>query len=121
MTEEDCIVGILWHVDVIKYSYPGDQLKKSWKLVGIGVYVVEGLVGNLMERGHWEEKSPKWNDNIKTVFQDIDYSVDWIDLAQDRKKWWDRVNEMSGCIKGAELLVWLRRCEILKKESAVWS
>jgi len=54
--------------------------------VGIGVYVVEGLVGNLMERGHWEEKSPKWNDNIKTVFQDIDYSVDWIDLAQDRKK-----------------------------------
>jgi len=40
-----------------------------------GVYVGEVCTevwwGDLMERDHWEEKSPKWNDNIKSDLQDV--------------------------------------------------
>jgi hypothetical protein len=34
----------------------------------------------------------RWENNIKTDFQEILLTVDWIDLAQDRGKWYDAVN-----------------------------
>jgi hypothetical protein len=35
----------------------------------------------------------RWEDNIKMNLQDVVWgSMDWVDLAQDRDKWWARVN-----------------------------
>ena len=43
-----------------------------------------GLLGKL--RGRWE-------DNIKTDLKEIGWDVvDWIDIVQDRDRWWDLVN-----------------------------
>jgi hypothetical protein len=49
--------------------------------------------------GRPEEKRPlgrprrRWEDNIKTNFQDVEWEgVEWIALAQDRDGWWANVN-----------------------------
>ena len=35
----------------------------------------------------------RWEDNIKMDFQEVGCaSMDWIELAQDRDRWWARVN-----------------------------
>ena len=35
----------------------------------------------------------RWKDNIKTDLQEVGCGgMDWIDLAQDREKWWTLVN-----------------------------
>jgi hypothetical protein len=35
----------------------------------------------------------RWNDNIKTDFQEVECGgMDWIDLAQDRNRWWVLLN-----------------------------
>jgi hypothetical protein len=35
----------------------------------------------------------KWEDNIKMDLQDVGWGgMDWIDLAQDRGRWWVLVN-----------------------------
>jgi len=39
--------------------------------------------------------------------------MNWIDLAQDRDRWWaivNVVNEPSGSIKCGEFIVWPRNC-----------
>jgi hypothetical protein len=36
----------------------------------------------------------RWDDNIKTNFQSVGWSVDWIDLAPDRERWRDFVNRV---------------------------
>ena len=36
-----------------------------------------------------------WEDNIKMDLQEVGREgMDWIDLAQDRERWWARVNEV---------------------------
>ena len=49
--------------------------------------------------GKPEEKRPlggpgrRWEDNIKMDFQEVGCGdMDWIDLAQDRDRWWALVN-----------------------------
>jgi hypothetical protein len=35
----------------------------------------------------------RWEDNIKTDLQEVGCeSMDWIELAQDRDRWWELVN-----------------------------
>ena len=35
----------------------------------------------------------RWEDSIKMDFQEVGcWGVDWIDLAQDRDRWWASVN-----------------------------
>jgi hypothetical protein len=35
----------------------------------------------------------RWEDNIKVDLQEVGYgSMDWIELAQDRDRWWADVN-----------------------------
>jgi len=35
----------------------------------------------------------RWEDNIKMDLQEVGYSgIDWIELAQDRDRWWVLVN-----------------------------
>jgi len=37
--------------------------------------------------------SPRWEDNIKMYLQEVGWGgVDWIDLAQDRDRWWALLN-----------------------------
>jgi len=38
----------------------------------------------------------KWEDNIRMDLQDVGYGgMDWIELAQDRDKWWALLNEIN--------------------------
>jgi hypothetical protein len=40
-----------------------------------------------------ERPRHRWQDNIKTDLQEIGWEhMDWIDVVQDRKKWWALVN-----------------------------
>jgi hypothetical protein len=35
----------------------------------------------------------RWEDNIRMVLQEVGFgSMDWIELAQDRDRWWALVN-----------------------------
>jgi hypothetical protein len=39
----------------------------------------------------------RWEDNIKTYLQEVGYrGTDWIDLAQDRDRWWALVKAVMG-------------------------
>jgi len=56
-------------------------------------------VYKVLGRGGPEEKSPlgrqrrRWKDNIKMDLQEVGCGVmDWIELAQDRDRWWVLVN-----------------------------
>jgi hypothetical protein len=48
--------------------------------------------------GKPEEKRPlgrhrhRWEDNIKMVLLEMGWGVDWIDVAEDRDRWWALVN-----------------------------
>jgi hypothetical protein len=55
-----------------------------------GVYRV--LVGKLkgnMSVGRFRRRR---EDNIKTGIQEVGWGMDWIDLAQDKDRWWALVN-----------------------------
>ena len=55
-----------------------------------------------MHTGFWwgnlEGKRPlvrprhRWEDNIEMDLQEVGWGRDWIDLAQDRDKWWTVVD-----------------------------
>jgi hypothetical protein len=34
----------------------------------------------------------RWEDNIKMDLQDVGWGMDWIELAQDRDRWWALVD-----------------------------
>ena len=49
-------------------------------------------LGNLRERDHLGDRR-RWQDNIKMDFQEVGWGgMDWIDLIQDRDRWWALVN-----------------------------
>jgi hypothetical protein len=56
--------------------------------------------------GKPEEKRPlgrprhRWKDNIKAELQEVGCGgMDWIELAQDRDRWWELVNAvMNLCV-----------------------
>ena len=49
--------------------------------------------------------------------------MDWIQLAQDRDRWWALVNAAmnSSSVKRREFIDQLRTGQLLKKDSAPWS
>ena len=56
-----------------------------------GVYRV--LVGKHEGKGSLGRPRRRWEDNIKMDLQEVGCGVmDWIDLAQDRDRWWGLVN-----------------------------
>jgi hypothetical protein len=56
-----------------------------------GVYRV--LVGKTLGKSSFGRPRRRWEDNIKMDLQEVECgSMDWIDLAQDRDRWWDLVN-----------------------------
>jgi hypothetical protein len=45
--------------------------------------------GKLKERDHLGRPRHRWEDNIKIYLQEVGCRfVDWIELAQDRDRWW---------------------------------
>jgi hypothetical protein len=55
---------------------------------GRGAYRI--LVGRPEGRRPLGRPRHRWEDNIKVGWED----VDWIDMAQDRDRWWALVNEV---------------------------
>jgi hypothetical protein len=59
-----------------------------------------------------EERRPlrrprhRWEKNIKMYLREVGWGggIDWIDLAQDRDRWWALVNEPSRSITCGEFL-----------------
>ena len=48
--------------------------------------------GNLRERGHLEDLGVYGRVILKWIFEKWDEGMDWIDLAQNRDRWWALVN-----------------------------
>jgi hypothetical protein len=48
---------------------------------------------NLRERAHWEDPSIDGRIMLRQIFRKWNVgSMDWIELAQDRDRWWTLVN-----------------------------
>jgi hypothetical protein len=51
---------------------------------------------NLKETAHWEKLQRRWEDNIKMDLQKVGWGdMNWIDLTQDRDRWWALVNAVT--------------------------
>ena len=56
---------------------------------------IQGLVGKPEGKRPRGRPGRRWEDNIKTDFQEVGCGrVDWIDLAQDRDRWRALVNSV---------------------------
>jgi hypothetical protein len=55
-----------------------------------GIYKI--LVGRPEGRRPFGRPRSRWEDNIKMYLQDVEWGIDWIDLAQDRDRWRAVVN-----------------------------
>jgi len=58
--------------------------------IGRGAYRV--LVGKLEGKRLLGKARRRWEDNIKMDLQKIGWGMDWVDLAQDRDRWWALIN-----------------------------
>jgi hypothetical protein len=68
-----------------------------------GVYRV--LVGKSEEKRPFGRTKRRWEGNIKTDLLEVGSGcMDWIELAQDREKWWALVNEHWGSTICGEFL-----------------
>ena len=60
---------------------------------GRGVYKV--LVGNRKEKRPLGGPKHRWEDNTKMDLQEVGCGgMNWIELAQDRDRWWELVNAL---------------------------
>jgi hypothetical protein len=79
---------------------------REWR----GVFKV--LVGKPEGKRPLGRSRRRWEDNIKIDLQAVEWwNTDWIDMAQDRKRWRTNCecgNESSGSIKCEEFLDQLR-------------
>ena len=58
-----------------------------------GERCVQSLVGKPKGKRSLERPRRTWEDNIKIYLQELGCGgVDWIELAQDRDRWWALVN-----------------------------
>jgi len=57
-----------------------------------GRYVYRNMVGKPEERGPLGKPRRRWEENIKTDLQEVEWGMDWIDLAQHRDGWQHLVN-----------------------------
>jgi hypothetical protein len=53
------------------------------------------LVGIPEGKEPLERPKHRWGDNIKMGLQNVEWGMDWIDLAQNRDRWQDFVNAVK--------------------------
>jgi len=53
---------------------------------------IQVLVGKLEEKRPFGGSRPRRDGNKKMDFRKLDWDMVWIDLAQDRDRWWTLVN-----------------------------
>jgi len=58
-----------------------------------GVYRI--LVRKSEGKGPLGRPTRRWEDNIKIYLQEVGWGVYWIDLAQDRDRWWAPANAVN--------------------------
>ena len=71
------------------------RMRWAWHvaLMGEGRGVYRVLVGKPEEKRPLGRPRCRWEDNIKMALQEVGCgSMDWIELAQDRVRWWALVN-----------------------------
>jgi hypothetical protein len=57
--------------------------------IGEGRDAYRILVGRPEARKHLEDTGLSWKDDIKMDLQEVGWGgMDWIDMAQDRDRWW---------------------------------
>ena len=57
---------------------------------------IQGFGGEPQEKRPLGRPSRRWEDNIKMNLQEIGCgAMDWIELAQDRDRWWTLVNAVT--------------------------
>jgi hypothetical protein len=52
------------------------------------------LVGRPEGRRPLGRPRRRWEDNIKMDLQEVGWGMDWIELTQDRDRWWALVSEV---------------------------
>jgi hypothetical protein len=54
---------------------------------------IQGFIGETEGRRPLGRLRPRWEDNIKMDLREVAWgSMGWIDLVQDRKRWWVFLN-----------------------------
>jgi hypothetical protein len=59
------------------------------------------LVGKPLCIGSLGRSKRRWENNIKMFLQTVEGGVEWIDLAEDRDKWWTVVSAVMQCVSTA--------------------
>ena len=52
-----------------------------------GKKCIQGFGGEIWGKRPLEEPRHRWEDNIKMDLEEVGWSMDWIDLAQDTDRW----------------------------------
>ena len=86
--------GAWWSVLLTKY-YSDDQIEKNEMGGKCNTYggeerCIQGLVGKPKRKGTLGRPRHRWEDNIRMDLKEVGWSggMDWIDLAEDRDRWW---------------------------------
>ena len=98
----------------------------AWHVVclgeGRGAYRV--LVGKPEGKRPLGRPRRRWEDNIKMDLQEVGYGgMDWIELAQDRDRWWVLVNAVTNLrvlSNAGNFFISWEPVLLFKKDCAVW-
>jgi hypothetical protein len=55
------------------------------------------LVGKPEGRRPLGRPRRRWEDNFKMDLREVGWGMDWIDVAQDKDRWWVVVNTVMNC------------------------
>jgi len=87
--------SIIWVIKTIRMRWAG-QVTRMGVIRGV-YWVLVGIPGGKRPLGRSRHR---WEDNIKMNLPEVECGgMDWVDLAQDRDRWWAFVNAaMSLCV-----------------------
>jgi hypothetical protein len=91
---ELCLASILKSTVSLFYNLTFlTEMGRACSAVGEGRGVYRVLVGKPEGKKPLGRPRHRWEDNIKMDFQEVGVGCgDWMELAQDRDRWWAHVN-----------------------------